>query len=151
MIPTEDLDFKKYYGKQYCFEVEDLRKKRKSTFVTYDIQFYLNSDKFASKRSVYAINKITSFAKNNPKIKLEIGYHHGHQPSLLQSTNIGDERLEIIRKHFNQKGIDTNRITYTNYNFDHPKVTCNNCTREEFMLNQRFEIKKMQVSLGATK
>lgn len=96
------------------FSLTDTKFAVGSYYRTYGIRFYLSkADVMPDCFSL--LDSISSFIKNNPKLKFEIGVHSDSRGSDLANTNITKARAKSIKNYILSKGIDANRLVAKGY------------------------------------
>ncbi len=85
------------------------------------------------------LNKITTFLKDNPKMKIEIGGHTDNRGSKAYNQTLSENRAKSVYQYFINQGIDEKRLSYKGYDFSEP--IADNDTDEGRAKNRRTEFK----------
>jgi outer membrane protein OmpA-like peptidoglycan-associated protein len=104
----------------------------KNIFFDFD-SFDLLHESFAE------LNKITSFLKENPNLKIEIGGHTDNKGSKAYNQTLSENRAKSVYEYFIKQGIEKARLSYKGYDFSEP--IADNETEEGRAKNRRTEFK----------
>jgi outer membrane protein OmpA-like peptidoglycan-associated protein len=85
------------------------------------------------------LDKLVSFMKNNPSIKIEISGHTDNQGAPQSNIILSENRAKAVYDYLTVHSIDANRLTYKGYGQTKPIAT--NDTPEGRQLNRRTEMK----------
>lgn len=88
------------------------------------------------------LNKIVTFLKENPEVKIEVGSHTDSRGSDSFNLNLSSRRAKETAKYLINNGIEENRVTWKGYGETVPLNSCINgrkCNQEEHAVNRRSE------------
>ncbi len=102
---------------------------------------FFDVDKFELKpQSKAELDKLVSFLKTNPKLKIEIGGHTDNTGDKKKNQVLSENRAKAVYEYvMTTGGIDKIRLTYKGYGDTKPKVA--NDTPEHKQMNRRTEFK----------
>ena len=89
--------------------------------------------------SITELNKLLSFLKMNPSVKIEIGGHTDNIGSEQFNMELSDKRAGSVYRFLLQNGIDESRLSYKGYGFSMPVQT--NETESGRAANRRTEFR----------
>ncbi|HTB31682.1 MAG TPA: OmpA family protein, partial [Bacteroidia bacterium] len=85
------------------------------------------------------LNKLVSFLKNNPTIKIQLSGHTDNQGTPQSNITLSENRAKAVYEYLIAHTIDASRLTYKGYGQTVPIAT--NDTPEGRQLNRRTEMK----------
>ncbi len=101
---------------------------------------FFETDKYVLKpESKAELNKLISFMKTNPNVKIEISGHTDNRGSKEHNMKLSLNRAKAVYDYLVNHGIAASRLTYKGYGYDKPIAT--NDTPEGRALNRRTEFK----------
>lgn len=106
-----------------------------------NVFFEFNSDVLKDESSV-ELNKVVSFLKKNPSLKVEIGGHTDSVGTREYNLDLSQRRAQSVLNYLTEKGIDKARLVPKGYGFDKPLAT--NESEEGRAINRRTEIRILE-------
>lgn len=101
---------------------------------------YFDTDKFDLRRESYAeLDKMVSFLKANPNLKMEVGGHTDNTGDKKHNQTLSENRAKSVYAYLVSHGIAATRLTYKGYGDTSPLVP--NDTPEHKQMNRRTELK----------
>ncbi|OFX17815.1 MAG: hypothetical protein A2033_03255 [Bacteroidetes bacterium GWA2_31_9] len=129
-------------NKEYFLDIPLQPIKENMTVVLKNI-FY-DTDSYTLKNQSQAeINKLITFLKDNPEVKIEIGGHTDNAGTKEYNLKLSENRAKTVYDFLISKGIAKERLTYKGYDFSVPLST--NDTEEGRALNRRTEFKIVSI------
>lgn len=89
--------------------------------------------------SYVELEKLIEYLNNNPSIKIEIGGHTDNEGTKEYNKKLSENRAKAVYDYLVEKGINTDRLEYSGYDFSMP--IADNNTKEGRALNRRTEFK----------
>ena len=85
------------------------------------------------------LNKMVSWMKTNPKVKIEIGGHTDNVGDKKSNITLSNNRAKAVYDYLVTNGVAATRMTYKGYGDGKPKKP--NDTPEHRQMNRRVEVK----------
>ncbi len=85
------------------------------------------------------LNKMVTWMKTNPKVKIEIGGHTDNVGDKKSNITLSNNRAKAVYDYLVANGVDAARMTFKGYGDSKPKVA--NDTPEHRQMNRRVEMK----------
>jgi len=101
---------------------------------------FFDTDKYDLKsESIAELNKLITFLKDNPAVKIEIRGHTDNQGSEEHNTLLSDNRAKAVYNYLTENSVNKTRLSYKGYGEKQPIAT--NDTPEGRAINRRTEFK----------
>ncbi|OFX58746.1 MAG: hypothetical protein A2046_17180 [Bacteroidetes bacterium GWA2_30_7] len=136
-LTQEDVE-----NKEYVLNIPLQPIKENMTVVLKNIFYETDSYTF-KKESQAELNKLVSFLKENPEIKIEIGGHTDNVGTKEYNKKLSENRSKTVYDYLVLKEINKDRLTFKGYDFSVPLST--NDTEEGRSLNRRTEFKIVSI------
>ena len=85
------------------------------------------------------LDKLVVVMNDNPTMVIFAKSHTDSRGSDKYNMNLSDRRAKSTVQYLISKGIVSDRITGQGFGETEPKITCDNCTEEEYAQNRRSE------------
>lgn len=88
------------------------------------------------------LNKLVTFLKENPTMKIEIGGHTDDSGTAAFNKDLSQKRADEVKQYLISQGIDAGRLNTKGYGQDEPMVP--NTSEENRAQNRRTEVKILE-------
>jgi len=140
---AEKVARKKRITKIVAQEKAIIKDEKKNRFLIKTEPIYFDYDLwYIRKESRVVLDKVIALLKKYPTMKLEIGTHTDIRGNNTYNMDLSQKRSNSVMQYFNEKGINTNRITSKGYGETQPIIYCeteDSCTEEQHEINRRCE------------